>query len=49
MCTLACDRAFVVSSGQISLASEDRLHRWLQRLPRVPDHGYRDPLHLQVG
>lgn len=30
------------------MASEDWLHRWLQRLPGVSDHSYRDPLHLQV-
>lgn len=47
--SLTCDPAFVVSTGQVPLAGEDRLHRRLQRLPRVSDHGYRDPLHLQVG
>lgn len=38
-----------VSSGQLPLAREDWLHGGLQRLPRVSDHGYRDPLHFQVG
>lgn len=47
--TLPCDAAFVVSTGQVPLAGEDRLHHRLQRLPRVSDHGDRDPLHLQVG
>lgn len=47
--TLSCDPAFVVSTGQVPLAGEDRLHHRLQRLPLVSDHGYRDPLLLQVG
>ena len=36
------------SSGQVFLASEDRLHHRPQCFPHISDHSYCDPLHLQV-